>query len=90
MRGVSDKSIDIAVFTDANNTAQPGLDQEFPQFANAFADWCNAAGGIDGRHVVVDTEDGALFNSIIAHNTPVALAMDADMRATKMPRLAKK
>lgn len=63
VRGVSDKSIDIAVFTDANNTAQPGLDQEFPQFANAFADWCNAAGGIDGRHVVVDTEDGALFNA---------------------------
>jgi len=35
-------------------------------------------------------EDGALFNSIIANGTPIALAMDNDMRATKMPRVAKK
>ena len=35
----------------------------FLNFANAFADWCNAAGGIDGRHIVIDTEDGALFNA---------------------------
>jgi hypothetical protein len=34
--------------------------------------------------------EGALFNAIVAHNTPVALAMDADMKTTKMPRLAKK
>jgi len=61
--GVSNKAIHIAVFTDANNTVQPGLDIEFPQFANAFAKWCNAAGGIDGRQIVVDTEDGALFNA---------------------------
>jgi Periplasmic binding protein len=63
VRGVSTKSIRVAVFTDAANTVQPGLDIEFPQFANAFADWCNAAGGIDGRHIVIDTEDGALFNA---------------------------
>jgi len=63
VRGVFNKSIDIAVFTDASNTAQPGLDVEFPQFAKAFAAWCNAAGGINGRHIVVDTEDGALFNA---------------------------
>jgi len=35
-------------------------------------------------------EEGALFNMIIANGTPVALAMDADMKATKMPRVAKK
>jgi hypothetical protein len=63
VRGVSNKNIDIAVFTDADNSAQPGLDVEFPQFAKVFADWCNAAGGIDGRHIVVDTEDAALFNA---------------------------
>jgi hypothetical protein len=33
-------------------------------------------------------ERSALFSAIIAHRTPVALAMDADMRVTKMPRLA--
>ena len=63
VRGVSTKAIHIAVFTDAANTVQPGLDIEFPQFAGAFAKWCNAAGGIDGRQIVIDTEDGALFNA---------------------------
>ena len=63
VRGVSTKAINVAVFTDAANTVQPGLDVEFPQFAGAFAKWCNAAGGIDGRQIVVDTEDGALFNA---------------------------
>ena len=63
VRGVSDKAIHIAVFTDAGNSVQPGLDVEFPQFAKAFAQWCDAAGGIDGRQIVIDTEDAALFNA---------------------------
>ena len=63
VRGISNKAIHIAVFTDAGNTVQPGLDVEFPQFAKAFAKWCDAAGGIDGRQIVIDTEDAALFNA---------------------------
>ncbi len=63
VRGVSNKAIHVAVFTDASNTVQPGLDIEFPQFAGAFAKWCNAAGGIDGRRIVVDTGDAGLFNA---------------------------
>ena len=35
-------------------------------------------------------EESALFNAIVAHGTPVALALDADMRLTKMPRVAQK
>lgn len=62
-RGVSDKTIHIAVYNDASNTVEPGLDKEFVQQANAFADWCNASGGINGRHIVVDDRDGALFNA---------------------------
>jgi hypothetical protein len=34
-----------------------------PQQATAFADWCNAAGGIDGRKIVIDNRDAALFNA---------------------------
>ena len=60
---MSDKAIDIAVFTDAANTVEPGLDEEFVQQANAFADWCNASGGIHGRKIVVDVLDGAIFNA---------------------------
>ena len=63
VRGVGDKTINIAVFNDASNTIVPGLEIEFIQQATAFADWCNAAGGIDGRKIVIDNRDAALFNA---------------------------
>jgi hypothetical protein len=63
VRGVGDKTIHIAVFNDAANTIEPGLEAEFPQQGQAFADWCNASGGIDGRKIVIDNRDGALFNA---------------------------
>jgi hypothetical protein len=63
VRGVSSKTIHIAVFNDAANTIDPGLEEEFPQQATAFADWCNAAGGINGRHIAIDNRDAALFNA---------------------------
>ena len=63
VRGVGDKTINIAVFNDAANTIDPGLEGEFPQQATAFADWCNAAGGINGRKIVIDNRDAALFNA---------------------------
>jgi ABC-type branched-subunit amino acid transport system substrate-binding protein len=62
VRGVAAKTINIAVFNDASNTIVPGLEAEFPQQATAFADWCNAAGGINGRKIVIDNRDAALFN----------------------------
>src|SRR5271156_3720160 len=63
VRGVTSKTINIASFNDAANTITPGLEVEFPEQATAFADWCNAAGGIDGRKIVVDNRDAALFNA---------------------------
>jgi ABC-type branched-subunit amino acid transport system substrate-binding protein len=63
VRGVGPKSIHIAVFNDASNTVQPGLEVEFVQQAKAFAAWCNASGGINGRQIVIDDRDGALFNA---------------------------
>jgi hypothetical protein len=63
VRGVGAKTINIAVFNDAANTIVPGLEIEFVQQATAFADWCNAAGGIDGRKIVIDNRDAALFNA---------------------------
>ena len=62
VRGVGDKTINIAVENDASNTIVPGLEIEFIQQATAFADWCNAAGGINGRKIVLDNRDAALFN----------------------------
>jgi hypothetical protein len=63
VRGVGSNTIHIAVFNDESNTTVPGLEKEFVQFANAFADWCNASGGINGRHIVIDNRDAALFNA---------------------------
>jgi len=63
VRGVSPKTINIAVFNDAANTVLPGLEAEFPQQARAFAAWCNASGGINGRKIVIDDRDAALFNA---------------------------
>ena len=48
---------------DASNTIVPGLEAEFVQQATAFADWCNAAGGINGRKIELDNRDAALFNA---------------------------
>jgi hypothetical protein len=63
VRGVAPKTIHIAVFNDAASTIEPGLEVEFVQQAKAFAAWCNASGGINGRHVVIDDRDAALFNA---------------------------
>ena len=63
MRGVGSKTIHIAVFNDAANTIEPGLEIEFVQQAQAFAAWCNASGGINGRSIVIDNRDAALFNA---------------------------
>ena len=63
VRGVGSKTINIAVFNDAANTVYPGLEAEFPQQAKAFAAWCNASGGINGRKIVIDNRDAALFNA---------------------------
>src|SRR5271170_833836 len=63
VRGVSSKTIHIAVFNDAANTIDPGLAVEYIQQGTAFADWCNAAGGINGRQIVIDDRDAALFNA---------------------------
>lgn len=35
-------------------------------------------------------EEGALFNAILVHGTPIALALDADMKVKKTPKIAKK
>jgi hypothetical protein len=74
VRGVGKKTINIAVFNDAANTITPGLEAEFPQQATAFADWCNAAGGINGRKIVVHNRDAALFNA--AQQTTAACQSD--------------
>ncbi len=61
-RGVTDTEIHVGTTADPGAAAAPGLEQEFFDTADAFSTWCNAAGGINGRKIVVDKWDAKLFN----------------------------
>jgi ABC-type branched-subunit amino acid transport system substrate-binding protein len=60
-RGVTNTDIHIGVTADPGAAAAPGLEQEFFDTGDGFAKWCNAAGGINGRKIVVDKLDAKLF-----------------------------
>jgi ABC-type branched-subunit amino acid transport system substrate-binding protein len=61
-QGVTPTEIKVGTFADPGFPGRPGLDQELFDSAAVFAEWCNAAGGINGRKLVVDELDAALFN----------------------------
>ena len=61
-RGVTATSIKIGVNADPGSSAAPGLEQEFFDTADGFVKWCNAAGGINGRKIILDKHDAKLFN----------------------------
>ena len=60
--GVTDASITIGTGADPGNPVIPGLDQELLDTAVAFVEWCNAAGGVLGRQLVLHQYDAELFN----------------------------
>ncbi len=59
-QGVTDDSIRVATFSDRGFAGRPGLNQELFDSGEVFSKWCNAAGGINGRKLVVDERDAAL------------------------------
>ncbi len=61
-RGVTNTDIHIGVTADPGAAAAPGLEQEFFDTGEGFSKWCNAAGGINGRKIVLDKWDAKLFN----------------------------
>jgi ABC-type branched-subunit amino acid transport system substrate-binding protein len=61
-RGVTDTEIHVSTMGDPSNTVIPGAGQESFDIGEAFVDWCNAAGGINGRKIVLAKRDGKLFN----------------------------
>lgn len=60
-RGVTDKEIRLGTISDTGFTGRPGLNQELWDASKVFTDWCNAAGGINGRKLIFDELDAALF-----------------------------
>jgi ABC-type branched-subunit amino acid transport system substrate-binding protein len=59
-QGVSADSITIGTVSDPGFEGRPGLNQELFDAATAFADWCNAAGGINGKTIEVNLHDAAI------------------------------
>jgi ABC-type branched-subunit amino acid transport system substrate-binding protein len=55
--GVTNTSIEVSVIADINVPGAPGLLQPMWDSATAFVDWCNAAGGIAGRKLILDKRD---------------------------------
>jgi ABC-type branched-subunit amino acid transport system substrate-binding protein len=60
-KGVTAGEIHIGVTADPGAASLPGLGQEFFDVGDAFTTWCNAAGGINGRKIVLDKYDAKLF-----------------------------
>jgi ABC-type branched-subunit amino acid transport system substrate-binding protein len=61
-RGITKTTINVATMADPGAAAAPGLGEEFFQVGDAFVKWCNAAGGINGRKIVLTKYDAKLFN----------------------------
>ncbi len=59
-QGVTDSDIEVGTVSDPGFTARPGLNQELFDAGKVFSDWCNAAGGINGRKLKVDFLDAKL------------------------------
>lgn len=66
VRGVTDSAIQVGVLNDAGNSILPSLGANYPKVARAFADWCNKAGGINGRKIVINDRNSKLFNAASA------------------------
>ncbi|MEI5673173.1 MULTISPECIES: ABC transporter substrate-binding protein [Nocardioides] len=62
-QGVTDDSITIGYGDDKGFSATPGLNQEMGDAMDAFIQWCNGLGGINGREIVGNRYDAAIFNT---------------------------
>jgi ABC-type branched-subunit amino acid transport system substrate-binding protein len=61
-RGITSTTIQLGTMADPGSTVAPGLGEEFFQVGDAFVKWCNEAGGINGRKIVLTDYDAKLFN----------------------------
>jgi ABC-type branched-subunit amino acid transport system substrate-binding protein len=59
-QGVTDDAITVGAFSDPGFAARPGLNQELFDASEVFVEWCNAAGGINGREIDLNLRDAKL------------------------------
>src|SRR3954447_14357026 len=60
--GVTDSAIHVGSIADVGWSVAPGLLQPIFDASDAFVSWCNEAGGINGRKLVLDKRDSAYSN----------------------------
>lgn len=60
IQGLSDTSIEVGTVADPGFTGRLGLNQEIFDAATAFVEWCNEAGGINGKELVLNQHDAAI------------------------------
>lgn len=58
--GVTADAIQIGTVSDPGFSGRPGLNQELFDTAEAFTEWCNEAGGINGRRIELKERDAKL------------------------------
>jgi ABC-type branched-subunit amino acid transport system substrate-binding protein len=59
-QGTADGTIQLGTVADPGYEGRPGLNQEIFDAGEAFVNWCNAAGGINGRQIELTLYDAAL------------------------------
>jgi ABC-type branched-subunit amino acid transport system substrate-binding protein len=59
-QGVTADSIKVGTISDPGFVARPGLNQELFDASKVFTEWCNAAGGINGRTIELTERDAKL------------------------------
>lgn len=58
--GITDDAITVGTIADPGYEGRPGLNQEIFDTATAFVEWCNEAGGVNGRQLEVNLHDAAI------------------------------
>ena len=59
-QGVTEGTITVGTVSDPGFEGRPGLNQEIFDTGEAFVEWCNAAGGINGRQLELNLHDAAI------------------------------
>jgi ABC-type branched-subunit amino acid transport system substrate-binding protein len=59
-QGVGDGTISVGTVADPGYEGRPGLNQEMFDAGQAFAEWCNEQGGINGRQIELTEYDAAI------------------------------
>ncbi len=59
-QGITDDTITVGTVSDPGFEGAPGLNQEIFDAGTAFVEWCNAAGGINGKQLELNLRDAAI------------------------------